>query len=255
MPTTSRQNRDETKREDPRLTRSTCSSTSNSTRGTPYLRKTRSYIVSRPVGVVDPVSKMEGITFIQNMEMLDNDSVGITVNHKGVPSRFAFNFKDEMILAKGGWKFFYTKENGEMGQAAGEDETNIADEINVGEGQAENDEKSGVEAGQDDGEARDDNEEGDDDGEAELEEAEEVLEEAEAEFEEAEQQYEGLRPKTQIDVQIDIPSFGKVKLDDYMSKTDAQYAHITKKVNEILDLTKKSLIDQRRATRQALNRK
>jgi len=203
---------------------------------------------------------MEGITFIQNMEMLDNDSVGITVNHKGVPARFAFNFKDEMIVAKGGWKFFYTKENGGVEQEDDKKEDASAgaaeeDEANVGEGQAEDDGKSGIDIEQGTGETREDNEgeeEEYEEGEEELEEAEEVLDGAEAELEEAEQQYEGLRPKTQIDVQIDIPSWGKIKLDDYMSKTDAQYAHITKKVNEILDLSRKSLIDQRRATRETL---
>lgn len=224
MPSSSRQ---ETERVDPRVARSTSSSSSNQTRASPYLRKTRSYIVSRPA---KPVTT-DGITFLENMERLEGDGVGITVNHNGVSTRFAFDFKGKMIVGNGVWKYFDAKE---MQQGDGE----------AKDGKAETGQAEDVEAGQ----AEEEIEE----GEEELEEAEEVLDGVEAELEEAEQQYEGLRPKTQIDVQIDVPSWGKIKLDDYMSKTDVQYAHITKKVNQILDLTRKSLVDQRRATRETL---
>jgi hypothetical protein len=227
MPSSSRQ---ETERVDPRVTRSTSSSSSNQTRASPYLRKTRSYIVSRPA---KPVTT-DGITFLENMERLEGDGVGITVNHNGVSTRFAFDFKGKMIVGDGVWKYFDAKE-----MQQGDGETKDAKVGKAETGQAED-----VEAGQ----AEEEYEE----GEEELEEAEEVLDGVEAELEEAEQQYEGLRPKTQIDVQIDVPSWGKIKLDDYMSKTDAQYAHITEKVNEILDMTRKTLVDQRRATREAL---
>lgn len=224
MPSSSRQ---ETERVDPRVTRSTSSSSSNQTRASPYLRKTRSYIVSRPA---KPVTT-DGITFLENMERLEGDGVGITVNHNGVSTRFAFDFKGKMIVGNGVWKYFDAKE---MQQGDGETK----------DGKAETGQAEDVEAGQAEGEYEE--------GEEELEEAGEVLDGAEGELEEAEQQYEGLRPKTQIDVQIDVPSWGKIKLDDYMSKTDAQYAHITEKVNEILDMTRKTLVDQRRATREAL---
>ena len=219
--------RQETERVDPRVTRSTSSSTPNPIRASPYLRKTRSYIVSRPA---KPVTT-DGITFLENMERLEGDGVGITVNHNGVSTRFAFDFKGKMIVGNGVWKYFDAKE---MQQGDGE----------AKDGKAETGQAEDVEAGQ----AEEEYEE----GEGELEEAGEVLDGAEGELEEAEQQYEGLRPKTQIDVQIDVPSWGKIKLDDYMSKTDTQYAHITKKVNEILDMTRKTLVDQRRATRETL---
>lgn len=227
MPSSSRQ---ETERVDPRVARSTSSSSSNQTRASPYLRKTRSYIVSRPA---KPVTT-DGITFLENMERLEGDGVGITVNHNGVSTRFAFDFKGKMIVGTGVWKYFDAKE---MQQGDGETK-------DARVGKAETEQAEYVEAGQ----AEEEYEE----GEEELEEAGEVLDGVEGELEEAEQQYEGLRPNTQIDVQIDVPSWGKIKLDDYMSKTDAQYAHITKKVNEILDLTKKSLIDHRRAASETL---
>ena len=240
MPSSSRQ---ETERVDPRVTRSTSSSTSNPIRSSPYLRKTRSYIVSRPA---KPVTT-DGITFIENMERLEGDGVGITVNHNGVSTRFAFDFKGKMIVGTGVWKYFDAKEmqQGDGETKDGKAETGQAEDVEAGQaedveaGQAED-----VEAGQ----AEEEYEE----GEEELEEAGEVLDGVEGELEEAEQQYEGLRPKTQIDVQIDVPSWGKIKLDDYLTKTDAQYAHITRKVNEILDMTRKTLVDQRRVTRETL---
>lgn len=223
MPSSSRQ---ETERVDPRVTRSTSSSTFNPIRASPYLRKTRSYIVSRPA---KPVTT-DGITFLENMERLEGDGVGITVNHNGVSTRFAFDFKGKMIVGNGVWKYFDAKE---MQQGDGE----------AKDGKAETGQAEDV-AGQ--------TEEEYEEGEEELEEAGELLDGAEGELEEAEQQYEGLRPKTQIDVQIDVPSWGNIKLDDYLSKTDVQYAHITKKVNQILDMTRKTLVDQRRATRETL---
>lgn len=212
MPSSSRENS-----VDPRVTRSTSSSTANPVRASPYLRKTRSYIVSRPA---KPVTT-DGITFLENMERLEEDGVGITVNHNGVSARFAFDFKGKMIVGNGVWKYFDANEDEEMQQADGEDvEAGQAEDAEkVETGQAEDVDQDNTEAVQEEGEDEDDDE---------------------------------ARPRTQIDVQIDVPSWGKIKLDDYMSKTDAQYAHITKKVNEILDLSKKSLIDQRRATRETL---
>lgn len=175
---------------------------------------------------------MQGITFLENLEKLENDGVGITVNHNGVPTRFAFDFANKLITADSRWTFFDTNEIEEMQEYDGEDVNaeQYGEDANIEEDSQDNDE-------------------------AEEEVEQNNREDSEGQYEEEEDDREEGRSNVQLNVQVDIPSLGGITLNDYKPQVEDEFSQITKKVNEILCLARGALRNQRKANKRLLNRK